>query len=232
MISEVNGVAVEREIMEVDVLIVGGGAAGLSCAYHIQGLIEKHNQAIVSGSKAGASISEPMIVVLEKGMEVGAHSMSGAVMDPRGLSELIPDFREQGCPIAAEVNHDEFHYFTKSLNVRLPVPPPLKNEGKLLVSLADLNRWLASKAEERGVNIFPGFAAVEALYDGDRVIGVRTGDRGVDRHGKPKANFEAGMILKSKITIFAEGTRGSLFKQVARKFNLWAGKNPEVLKKG
>ncbi|MFP5520523.1 MAG: 4Fe-4S dicluster domain-containing protein [Bdellovibrionia bacterium] len=224
---------VTREEMEVDVLIVGGGAAGLSCALHLAQQIEAHNEAVNSGKISGAPIPEQMIVVLEKGAEVGAHSFSGAVLNPSALRELVPDFKEEGCPIESEVKKDAVHYLGHDYSFKLPItPPPFHNEGNYLISLSQFNRWLAGKCEAKGINIFPGFAAVEALYDGDKIIGVRTGDKGRDKDGTPKANFEPGLILKSKLTIFAEGTRGSLFKQVAQKLDLRAGKNPEVFEEG
>jgi electron-transferring-flavoprotein dehydrogenase len=224
---------VNREQMDVDVMIVGGGSAGLSCALHLSQQIEKHNQAVQSGQLKAELIPEQMIVVLEKGAEIGAHSFSGAVLNPIALQELYPAYAAEGCPIEAEVVEDAVHYLGDSWDIKLPVtPPPFHNEGHYIVSLSHMNRWLGEKCEARGINIFPGFAAVEALYDGQKIVGVRTGDKGRDKNGNPKANFEPGLILKSKLVIFAEGTRGSLFKQVSKKLNLRAGKNPEVFEEG
>lgn len=224
---------VTRETMDVDVLIVGGGSAGLSCALHLQNQIQKHNEDINAGIKQGDLIPEQMIVVVEKASEIGAHSFSGAVLNPKALQELIPNFKEEGCPLDSEVKKDAVYYLGSDYSFKLPVtPPPFHNEGNYIVSLSKLNRWLATKCEEKGINIFPGFAAVEALYEGNKIIGIRTGDKGRDKHGKPKANFEPGLILKSKVVIFAEGTRGSLFQQVEKKLHLRAGKNPEVFEEG
>jgi electron-transferring-flavoprotein dehydrogenase len=224
---------VTRETMDVDVLIVGGGVAGLSCALQVQNQILQHNEDVASGKIAGEPIPEQMIVVLEKAAEVGAHSFSGAVLNPKALRELIPNFKEEGCPLDSEVKKDAVYYLGSDFSFKLPItPPPFHNEGNYIVSLSKLNRWLATKCEEKGINIFPGFAAVEALYEGDKIVGVRTGDKGRDKSGQPKANFEPGLILKSKVTIFAEGTRGSLFKTVQKKLNLREGKNPEVFEEG
>lgn len=224
---------VTRETMDVDVLIVGGGAAGLSCAYKIASEIEKHNALVDNGTLKAEKIPEQMIVVLEKGIEVGAHSFSGAVLNPTALQELIPNFKELDCPIESEVKEDAVHYLSQTSSFKLPMtPPPFHNVGNYIISLSKYNRWLAQQCEAKGVNIFPGFAAVEALYEGDKIVGVRTGDKGRDKNGLPKPNFEPGLILKAKTTIFAEGTRGSLFKQVSKKLNLRAGKNEEVFEEG
>ncbi len=224
---------VTRDTMDVDVLIVGGGAAGLSCAYKLASDIEKHNEQVTAGNLQAELIPEQMIVVLEKGSEVGAHSFSGAVLNPIALEELIPNYKELGCPLDAEVLKDAVYYLGAQSAFKLPItPPPFHNVGKSIISLSKFNRWLAAQCEAKGINIFPGFAAVEALYEGDRVIGVRTGDKGRDKEGNPKANFEPGLILKAKTTVFAEGTRGSLFKTVSKKLNLRAGKNAEVFEEG
>ncbi len=224
---------VTRETMDVDVLIVGGGAAGLSCAYKIATDIEKHNQAIAEGKLQADPIPDQMIVVLEKGSKIGAHSFSGAVLNPKALKELIPNYLELGCPLDSEVKKDAVYYLSQKSAFKLPItPPPFHNIGHSIISLSKFNRWLASQCEAKGINIFPGFAAVEALYEGDKIVGVRTGDKGRDKEGNPKANFEPGLILKAKTTVFAEGTRGSLFKQVSKKLNLRDGKNHEVFEEG
>lgn len=225
--------AVQRETMDVDVLIVGGGCAGLSTALHLQNLITQHNEGVAAGKIQGSPIPEQMIAVIEKASEIGAHSFSGAVLNPVALNELIPGFRELGCPIESPVTQDAVYWLGGKSHIKLPiVPPPFHNEGNLIVSLSKFNRWLGQQCEAKGINIFPGFAAVEAIYEGNRVAGVRTGDKGLDKHGGRKANFEPGLILKSKITVFAEGTRGSLFQKVAEKLGLMDGKNPDVFELG
>jgi electron-transferring-flavoprotein dehydrogenase len=220
----------KNEEMEADILIIGGGSAGLSSAYQIQKKFEElkaANDPSVEGKEA------PMIIVLEKASEIGAHSFSGAVLNPISLKELFPNFKELSCPLESEVLEDSVHYLTATGSFKLPItPPPFKNHGNYIVSISKLNRWLGTQCEQKGVNIFPGFSAVEAIYEGDKIVGVRTGDKGRDKDGTPKANFEPGIIIKSKVTIFAEGTRGSLFKAVAKKLNLRKGKNPEVFEEG
>lgn len=224
---------VTRETMDVDVLIVGGGSAGMSCALHLKNQIDQHNEAVSSGKKQGQPIQDPMIVVLEKASEVGAHSFSGAVLNPSALKELVPDYKAQSCPIESDVLKDSVHYLSDDSSYKLPItPPPFHNIGHHIVSISKLNRWLGQQCEAKGINIFPGFAAVEVIYDGDKVVGVRTGDKGRDKNGKPKSNFEPGLILKSKCVVFAEGTRGSLFKQHSKKLDLRKGRNAEVFEEG
>src|SRR5262245_49123720 len=207
----------ERDTLEVDVLIVGGGPAGLAAAYHLRQLSRETNLSNIS------------IAVLEKGKEIGAHILSGAVMDPRGIQELMPDWKERGAPIERPVQEDAVLYLTKTGKFTLPLtPPPLRNHGNYIISLNKFVRWLGERVEENGIDIFAGFAGADILMDGDRVIGVRTGDKGVDRAGKPKGNFEPGIDIHAKVAILAEGVRGSLTKQLVRKLRLDSGRNPQV----
>ena len=220
----------ERETLEMDVVFVGAGPANLSGALHLARLIKTHNEAVKSGEHAGPALGEIEIGVIEKGAAVGAHILSGAVMDPRALRELIPDFVEQGAPLESPVNEDYFLYLTKNHAIRSPItPPPLKNHGYYIVSLNRLTAWLGEKCEEAGVNIFPEFPGAEMLYDeNDQVIGVRTGDKGIDKEGKRKPNFEPGVNLRAKVTVLGEGPRGSLTKQLVQRLGLDDGREPQV----
>ena len=218
----------EREMMELDVLFVGGGVACLSGALHLSNLLREHNKKVDQEGK-GKKLDELTIGLLEKGADIGSHCLSGAVMDPIALKELVPDFLEKGAPLEGAVIREEVCLLTKNGRIRSPVtPPPLNNHGNYVVSLAKLTTWLGSLVEENGVDIFPGFAGTEILYDGDRVIGVRTGDKGIDPDGNKKSNFEPGIDLRAKVTVFGEGTRGSLAKELIKRLNLADGKNPQT----
>jgi len=218
----------ERDVMEFDVVVVGGGPAGLATAIHLAGLVENHN-AQVESSGEGEKIS-PEICLIEKAAEIGAHSISGAVMDPKGLTALLPQWRtmEPKAPIEAEVHEDYALWLTEKGGFKLPItPPPLKNHGNLVVSLNRLVGWLGEVAEQKGVQVFAGFPGAALQRDGKTVTGVQLADSGVDKDGKPKGNFEPGGILASKLLVLAEGSRGSLTKQLVADLDL-GGKNPQV----
>ena len=209
-----------RESMAYDVVIVGAGPAGLATAIRIR-------------DRAAALGTEVSVAVLEKGSAPGAHILSGAVMDPRALSELIPDWRERGCPLNQAVTGDQVLFLKAGgAATRVPhwlTPDCLRNDGNYVISLGAVTQWLAVQAEERGVEIFPGFAAAEVLYDEQgRVKGVATGDLGRGRDGEPGAEFQPGMELWAKYTVFAEGARGQLGKQLIRQFALDAGRDPQA----
>ena len=205
----------QRETLDVDVLIVGGGPAGLSAAIR---LVQLQQQ-------AGARLS---IAVLEKARETGAHELSGAVLDPSALRELIPDFRERGAPLVAEVKHDTVYFLTASSQLPFPIiPPPLRNHGNYIVSLNAFVQWLADQVDSRDVDVFTGFPGQEVLTDGDGVVGVRTGDRGLGKDGTHKPSFEPGVDIRAKVTIFCDGVRGNLTKDLVRRFELGRGRQPE-----
>ncbi|MEX1026275.1 MAG: electron transfer flavoprotein-ubiquinone oxidoreductase [Planctomycetota bacterium] len=220
-----NATGVEREELEVDVLLIGAGPAALAAAIRLSQLFE------------AAGKDDASILVLEKAEDIGYHILSGAVMDPRAMVELFgADWREQGCPVESEVTFDCVDYLTangKKLRLKGPfVPPPLKNHGNSIVSLYRVVRWLKDQAEAKGVEVYPGFAAAEVLYDGDRVIGVQTRDAGVAKDGSLKPTFEPGMNVRAKVTVFAEGTRGNLTKGLIKKLDLARGANHQLFETG
>ncbi|MDQ2694097.1 MAG: NAD(P)/FAD-dependent oxidoreductase, partial [Pseudomonadota bacterium] len=196
----------ERERMDYDVVIVGAGPAGLAAAIRLRQL-------------AAGQGREVSVCVLEKGAEVGAHILSGAVLEPRALDELLPDWKSQGAPLHTPVRRDRFLLLNEQAGYPLPVPPPLRNHGNYIISLGNLCRWLAVRAEALGVEIYPGFAAARLLYDdAGGVAGVATGDMGVGRDGKPTGNFQPGVDIHARQTLFAEGCRGSLTKILMQRF--------------
>jgi electron-transferring-flavoprotein dehydrogenase len=211
-----------REQIEFDVLFVGAGPANLAGAVRLMQLANDKGM-------------ELEIAVIEKGIDVGSHSLSGAVMNPVALKELIPDYMDAGCPVETDVRGDAFYLLTKNSQFSLPfVPKYMRNEGFLIVSLSKFVRWLAAVAEGLGINIFPGFAGTQVLYgqDGRTVCGVRTGDKGLDKDGQPKANFEPGIDIVAKVTVFGEGTKGSLARAIDTKLGIFEGRIPQTFETG
>jgi len=218
----------EREIMDVDVLFVGGGVASLSGALHLSNLIQAHNNKVEETGE-GKKLDEIMIALLEKGTDIGAHNISGAIMDPMALKELVPDFLEKDAPLEGKVTGEEVSLLTKKGRIKSPItPPPLNNHGNYIVSLSKITSWLGKLVEENGVDIFPGFAGTEILFEDNTLIGIRTGDKGIGPDGNKKSNFEPGIDLHARVTVFGEGTRGSLTKTLINKFKLDEGKNPQT----
>jgi len=212
----------ERETIDFDVLFVGAGPAGLAGAIRLMQLANEKNM-------------ELEVAVIEKGADIGSHALSGAVLNPIALEELIPDFLQKECPVETTVRGDEFYFLTRRKAICLPITPRhMHNKGFYIISLSRLTRWLGDIAEELGVNVFPGFAGKEVLYaeDGKSVIGVRTGDKGLDRDGTPRENFEPGMDIFAKVTVLGEGARGSLISDIAKKLNIFPGKMPQTFETG
>ena len=201
----------EREAMEFDVVIVGAGPAGLSAAIRLKQLAP-----------------DATVCVVEKGGEVGAHILSGAVIEPRALNELLPDWQERGAPLTTPAGEDRFLFLTANRAIKLPTPPQMHNHGNYIVSLGNVVRWLGTQAEALGVEIYPGFAAAELLEEDGRIVGVATGDMGVEKNGEHGGNYQPGMELRATYTLFAEGCRGSLSKRLMERFDLRAGVDPQT----
>jgi electron-transferring-flavoprotein dehydrogenase len=200
----------ERDVLETEVLIVGAGPAGLACAYHLASAARK------------AGKEPPAILVIDKGSHPGAHSFSGAVMDPSGIAALMPDYRDQGMPIEAQAGADSLWYLTSRRHFKLPFTPPgMSNHGNYIISLNKFCGWLAEKTEALGVEIYPATGAYELVLENGKAVGIQTVDSGLDKKGKPKSNYEPGTIIKAAVTVLAEGTHGSLTKQAGQRLNLF-----------
>ena len=218
---------ITRPQMPADIVIVGGGPGGMACALRLSQLIDEHNL-----HNPDSQLSKENIYVLEKAREAGQHCLSGALLDPRSMRELVPGF-EKEAPLDAPVTKEAVYFLTQRGKLKFPItPPPLRDRGNYVISLNRFVKWLGSKVEEAGITLFTGFAGSQLLFEGDRVIGVRTDDKGLDKRNQPKANFEPGYDLQAKVVILAEGTRGSLTKQLIQRFDLMKARNPQTYGQG
>jgi electron-transferring-flavoprotein dehydrogenase len=219
----------DRETLEVDVLFVGAGPASLAGAYHLGNLVTRHNEAVAAGTHAGPALPEVQLAVIEKSAEIGDHGLSGAVLDPIALNELLPDWRERGFPVESEVTGEDVYFLTGSGKLRFPIPPPpLVNHGNFVVSLGDVVRWMGAQVEAQGAYVLTATPAVDVVLDGGRIAGVITGDKGIDRHGQRKANHEPGSELRARVTVFGEGPRGTLQKRLGATRGLDRPDHPQI----
>ena len=216
--SRETSVQTSRETLDVDVLIIGCGSSALSCAIHLKKLSKKFN-------------INPSVSMIEKSQEIGAHSVSGAILNPIALNELLPDYKNLNPPTFVPVSDEKFYFLSKKSAFRLPTPPSLKNKGFFIISVSKFNRWLGQIASDLEVDIFTGFSATDAIFK-ERKVEIHTGDMGLDKHQNPKPNFQRGYSINAKIVVFAEGPRGSLFQKVSKKLNLRAGKPPDTYSLG
>lgn len=210
---------IEREVLDTDILVIGAGPAGLAFGYHLANLV----------AKSDGKVSMPEVIIAEKGSYPGAHSLSGAVLDPRSIKELMPDFLEQGMPVEQEAGADSLVYLTEKSDMKFPImPPALQNHGNYIISLNKFCSWFSELVEAKEISIFPETGCIELIVENDRVEGVRTVDLGLDKEGNERANFEPGSIIKAKVTVLAEGVHGSLTKQAYDKTDIGAGKLPQA----
>ena len=223
--------AEDRESFPLDVLFVGGGPASLAGAIHLAQLVARHNASAGQGAQPLAL----EIGIIEKAREFGQHGLSGAVLNPVALKELIPDYLEKGCPISRRIEKDAFFFLTSGGHVKVPgflIPPENDNKGFYTISLQRLTKWLAEVAEGMGIYLFPGTTGVQILYEGDRVAGVRTGDKGLEKGGGRKPNYEAGIDVRARVTVFGEGPYGTLAEDLIHRHGLRAGRNPQIYSLG
>ncbi|MBW2229421.1 MAG: electron transfer flavoprotein-ubiquinone oxidoreductase [Deltaproteobacteria bacterium] len=221
---------IERESMEVDILYVGAGPANLASAYHLMKQVDAYNE--TAAAEGREPMEPPVVLVIEKAAGIGDHQLSGAVINPIAIRELIPDFVEQGFPTEYVCDDAQFIFFGRKFTLKSPICPPMfQKNGYHVASLSNVVKWLGGQCEELGIEIYPGFAAVQILTEGDKIIGVRTGDMGIDKDGNHKPTFQPGMDILAKVTVLGEGVRGSLTKQLVEQFEM-DGPNPQSYKTG